>query len=224
LVACSNNTERPYRLPYANGVSVTIIADHEDHANPPEQMFDMRASQRDQVIVAAAPGWIREIEDSKGSTSNTNNYVWIEHPLDYCQPPESEPPSSGGFATECRSCPEGLRRCNEWTLYAHMRQNSVTATPPSGAGLSEGDWVAEGQAIAVEGDVGCQQFTPPSTRHLHFTVFVFEQDSLLAQPSDNGDYEDYADLHGRPERVPLFCTSTGLRLVDTWQSYTPGPC
>lgn len=221
---CADNSEQPYRLPYANGVNVTITADHEDHANPPEKMFDMRAGEADQIIVAAARGWVREIEDTKDSASSTNNYVWIEHPLDYCQAAGSSPPGNGGLATECRTCPDGLGRCNEWTLYAHMREDSVSAAPPLGAGLSVGDWVVEGQAIAVEGDVGCQQFSPPCTRHLHFAVFVFEEDSLLAQPSNNGDYEDYAALHGRPERVPLFCTTAGPRLVDTGLSYTPSAC
>ena len=60
-----------------------------------------------------------------------------------------------------------------------------------------------------------REFSPPCTRHLHFTVFAFEIDSVLSTPSANGDYEDYADLHGRPERVPLFCTAAGLRLVGT---------
>jgi len=220
--ACSPATERPYHLPYADGVEVQITADHTDHQNPPEQMFDLRATQPDQVLVAAAPGWVRFIKDGGNSQASTNNYVWIEHPLDYCQPSGSGPP--GGLAGNCRNCPDGPGRCNEWTLYAHMRQGSVQNAPPNGAGLDVDDWVSEGQAIGVEGDVGCQQFSPPCTRHVHFTVFVFEVDSGLAVPSTNGDYEDYANTNGRPERVPLFCTDAGLRLPRTGDEHVAAPC
>jgi hypothetical protein len=105
-----------------------------------------------------------------------------------------------------------------------MREGSVQNTPPNGAGLDIGDWVSEGQAIAVEGDVGCQQFNPPCSRHVHFTVFAFEVDSVLSTPSPNGDYEEYADLHERPERVPSFCTATGLRVPNTGDVHVAGPC
>jgi hypothetical protein len=228
LLACTNATERPYRLPYASGVEVTITNDHTDHSTPVAEMFDMRATDSGQTIVAAAPGWIREIEDTKDSSSATNNYVWIEHPLDYCQPP-------GGITTgpptgECRTCAAGVGKCNEWTLYAHMLQNSVASRDHN-----VGDWVEEGEAIATEGDVGftpCGGSTSPQCgRHLHFVVFTIDRDATSAQgaPTVNGDYEFYAINQaefgdGRPERVPLFCTADGLRLVRTGQSYLPGAC
>ena len=223
IVGCSAPpTERPYRFPYANGVEAEVTADHTDHQTPEEAMFDLRATQPDQVVVAAAPGWIRFIDDEGSSSSPTNNYVWIEHPLDYCQPAGRGTPDE--LVGNCRDCPEGLGRCNEWTLYAHMQEGSVRDAPPGGAGLDVDDWVNEGQAIGIEGDVGCQQFNPPCSRHLHFTVFVFEVDSLLATPSPNGDYEDYADMYERPERVPLFCTDAGLRLVRTGEDHVAAPC
>lgn len=228
VAACSNPTERPYRLPYAAGTEVTITNDHIDHSTPDADMFDMRATDAGRLVVAAAPGWVREIEDSKDSSSSTNNYVWIEHPLDYCQPP-------GGITTmpapptECRTCPRGVGKCNEWSLYAHMEQGSVTSR------VSLNQWVEEGQPIGVEGDVG---FTPCGNgqrgdcgRHLHFAVFTIDRDALSATglPTDDGDYEDYATFQemfgdGRPERVPLFCTSAGLRLVRSGQTHVPGPC
>ncbi len=224
VAACAGGTERPYRLPYGAGTEVTITADHTDHQRPREKMFDMRARQSGAVITAAAPGWVREIEDSKDSTSPTNNYVWIEHPLDYCQP-------VGGLTTQpnppanCRTCPKGLGKCNEWTLYAHFQQGSV------GQRVSPNQWVEEGQPIGLEGDVGCQQFSPPCTRHLHFTVFTIDRDATSAQnlPDVNGAYEFYAQTQemfgdGRPERVPLFCTSAGLRLVRTGETHMPGAC
>jgi hypothetical protein len=230
LAACANPTERPYHLPYAAGTEVLVTNDHRTHSTPEAEMFDMQATQSNQTLVAAAPGWIREVEDSKDSSSPTNNYVWIEHPLDYCQPP-------GGITTQptppsdCRTCPQGVGKCNEWTLYAHMQQGSV-----SGLGLAPGSWVNEGQPIGIEGDVG---YTPcggsrraDCGRHLHFTVFTIDRTTLAAanQPTDDGDYEDWAKFEvkfgsgQRPERVPLFCTADGLRLVRAGQTYVAGPC
>lgn len=223
-----------YRLPYADGVAVTITADHEDHQTPPEKMFDMRASQPNQVLAAAAEGWVRFIKDTGDSSEPTNNYVWIEHPLDYCQP--LEPVLGGapqrGQGEDCRTCPDGVGKCNEWTVYAHMAEDSVRAAPPLGAGLSENDWVNAGQAIGIEGDVG---FTPcpPSTagqplcgRHVHFAVFQIDRDTQAAQltPTDEGDYEPYADIFGRTELVPTFCTADGLRAPDTGDTHVAGPC
>lgn len=226
IVACADSTDRPYRLPYADGTEVTITADHNDHQSPPEKMFDIKATQPGQVLAAAAAGWVREIEDSGDSASSTNNYVWIEHPLDYCQPvggvTTAPPPPS-----QCRTCPRGLGKCNEWTLYAHMEEDSVRGF----AGLSEGDVVAAGQPIGIEGDVGftpCATAPPPPLcgRHVHFTIFEIDRDTLAAQsvPSVNGDYEFYASVFGRTERVPLFCTSTGYRYPRTGDTHVAAPC
>ena len=230
LAACANAAERPYRLPYANGVAATFTADQDDHSSPDAPMFDIRATLPNQVLAAAAPGWVRFIKDTGNSSEPTNNYVWIEHPLDYCQPAGSAPPGNGGLVGPCRECPEGLGHCNEWTLYAHMREGSVTLEPPAGAGLVPGQWVVEGQAIGVEGDVGftpCPDATAGQAlcgRHVHFAVFVFEESSILAQPTENGDYEAYAKMYGRPERVPLFCTAGGHVIANTGETHVAGAC
>ncbi len=210
FVGISACTQATYRLPYTNGTEVEITADHKTHSTPDAEMFDMRATSPNQVLAAAKAGWVRYIKDGGNSASSTNNFVWIEHPLSYCQPQGSVPPGSGGLATPCVTCSKGLGRCNEWTLYAHMAQNSVTHD----AGLSIGDWVTAGQPIGIESDVG---FTPGG-RHVHFAIWTFEKDTSTAQPDDNGTYENYVDhamqfleLEERPELVPLFCTSQGLR-------------
>lgn len=215
---CDNPSGQPYRLPYVDGTEVTILVDHEDHTTPVADMFDMRATFPNQFLAAAAEGWVREIKDTGDSSASTNNYVWIEHPLDYCQPttPEYERPSP---PNSCKSCADGLGKCNEWTLYAHMSLGSVTFI----AGLSENDWVDAGQMIGIEGDVG---FTPGG-RHVHFTLFKIDRDTISGgtlSPTVNGDYEPYADLFGRPELVPLFCTSTGLAYPRTGDTHVAGPC
>lgn len=202
VVSISACTKAPYRLPYVNGTEIEITQDHNTHTTPKAEMFDMRATSPDQVLAAAKAGWVRYIKDSGNSAASTNNYVWIEHPLNYCQPSGSAPPGSGGFGVPCVTCAKGLGRCNEWTLYAHMAQNSVTGD----AGLSVGDWVTAGQPIGIESNVGFAD-----GRHVHFTVWKFEEDSVLATPTVNGDYEPYVNMYGRPEVVPLFCTTEGLR-------------
>ena len=218
VVSVSACTRTPYRLPYVNGTEVQITQDHTTHTTPEEKMFDIRATTQRQTLAAAKSGWVRYVKETGNSSAATNNYVWIEHPLDYCQPSGSAPPGNGGLATTCKTCSKGLGRCNEWTLYAHMEQNSVSA-----AGVSVGDWVTAGQPIGIESDVGktfCAPgvTTPLCGRHVHFAVWKFEVDSALAKPTDlfnpkddDGDYEEYAEMYGRPEVVPLFCTAQGLR-------------
>ena len=228
-----------YRLPYANGVNVKVTADDLDHGSPAKNKFDLAATEPGKVLVAAAPGWVRFIEDGNDAGGNANNnYVWIEHPLDFCQPPAS---GSLGSTTpvNCKSCPRGLGKCNEWTLTVHMRKNSVTAAPPLGAGLGANAWVSAGRAIGVEGSVGtvfgpngrCTDADfmndPFCGRHAHFNVFVFDADAPGANnvPTVNGDYEAYASsLSQRPERVPSFCTQAGLRFVRTGEVHIAAPC
>ncbi len=203
LSAC---TETVSRLPYVNGTEVEITNDHETHTTPVADMFDLRGTSPDRVLAAVKPGWVRHVKETGDSSATTNNFVWIEHPLNYCQPSGSMPPGNGGLAQSCKTCPKGLGRCNEWSLYAHMKKNSV--------GPEVGDWVTAGQPIGTEGDVG---FTPGG-RHVHFAIWTFEKESNTARPDENGSYEDYVSfatrflgLEGRPERVPLFCTASGLR-------------
>ncbi len=218
-------TQTPYRLPYVNGTEVEVMQDHTTHSTPTAEMFDIRATSANQTLAAAKAGWVRFIKDSGNSSASTNNYVWIEHPLNYCQPPGSAAPGTE-IAIPCKRCNKGLGRCNEWTLYAHMVEDSVTAA--AGAGLSVGDWVTTGQPIGVEGDVGFTpcgaSVTPLCGRHVHFAVWRFEVDSLLARPSQDGDYEDYVDMYGRPELVPRFCTSTGLRYPRQGDVYVVADC
>jgi len=229
-----------YRLPYADGVEVRVNQDDLTHGSPAKNMFDLAGVAPEQVLVASAPGWVRFFEDSNviGGNAN-NNFIWIEHPLDYCQLPTSE--SLGSKApTDCKSCPRGLGKCSEWTLTVHMRTGSITLPPPNGAGLTVGQWVEAGQPIGIEGAVGyvvksdgnrCSDAdyanNPLCGRHAHFNVFVFDKDHPQAAglPTVNGDYEAYANtLAERPERVPSFCTSEGLRFVRQGEVHIAAPC
>ncbi|WP_299488968.1 hypothetical protein [Acaryochloris sp. IP29b_bin.137] len=232
-------TDGLYRLPYADGVDVEVTQDDLTHRTPAMNMFDFAGVATEQILVATAPGWVRYFEDENevGGTAN-NNYIWIEHPLDYCQTSSSEAIGST-TPTTCKPCPKGLGKCNEWTLTVHMRNRSITSAPPLGAGLSLNEWVVAGQPIGIEGAVGvvfknnmrCSDgdfaVDPLCGRHAHFNVFVFDSDVPVENqiPTVNGDYEEYAkQLSERPERVPAFCTQAGLRFVRKGEVHTAAPC
>lgn len=215
LIGCTYGT---YRLPYADGVQVTVASNHNTHTTPQADMYDIIANSPNQPLVAAAAGWVRWIKDSGNSTASTNNYVWIEHPEPFCQNPNDTarndwPGKPADYENTCKLCPRGANYCNEWTLYAHMAQDSVQGN----AGLSRHDWVEQGQFIGTESDVG---FTPGG-RHLHWAVF---QAPTTLTPDTNGAYEAFAIANGRPERIPLVCTTTGRRILQTNGVYIGDPC
>ena len=226
LLAIGACTKSPYRLPYPDGTQVLVVQDDRTHTTPVARMFDFRAPQGGIPLLAAQSGWVRFVKDSGNSNANTNNYVWIEHPLDYCQPFGSAPPGNGGLVANCRTCSEGLGRCNEWSAYIHMEQGSVAA-----AGIIEGDWVTAGTPIGIEGDVGfsdCGTSTAPDCgRHGHFHVWTMKEAAFSATktPDENGDYDAYIDTFGAREGlVPAFCTASGLRRVMQGNTYIAGAC
>ena len=74
-----------YRMPYQDGTVVDVVTDHVTHSTPHAYMYDLQAQNAaSHEIVAAAPGWIRFIDDSHEEPTDDNNYVWIEHPYPFC--------------------------------------------------------------------------------------------------------------------------------------------
>lgn len=116
-----------YRVPYSNGITVTVNNDHYTH--DPLGRYDLKGSGFGgscgvaYPIVAAAEGIIRRIVDNNNvhgpdcssNCTQYNNYVWIEH-------------ANG-----------------EWTKYSHMKYQSTTID----AGLSVGDQVCAGTFWAM---------------------------------------------------------------------------
>ena len=128
-----------YRIGYEDNVVINVYSDVYTH--DPLGKYDILTSSNDPDIVAAAPGWIRWIEEDNfddchpGGDGNPccwwkNNYVIIEHPN------------------------------GEWTGYTHMQQWSST-----NAGIAVGDWVTAGTPLGIEGNVGCS-----TEDHLHFEI------------------------------------------------------
>lgn len=202
-VGCAAGT---YRMPYADGTLVEIYKDHVTHSSPEAYMYDIIAQNGSPPeIVAAAPGRVRFIQDHKSvSQCNCggpdpacrNNFVWIEH---------TDPEYS-------HSCHQGT--CSEWTIYAHLQQDSVTGA----AGLEVGDWVEAGDLLGYEGDIGCASVGD----HLHWMVAVLPP---LIAPSSNGDYEAYVNSTGeRPELIPKVCHQGGAQVLWRDSTYTAAGC
>src|SRR5262245_20810694 len=204
-----------YRMPYANGTSVEVVNDHVTHSTPKAYMYDIKAQHpMPAAIVAAAPGWIRFIDDSHQEPTSDNNYVWIEHPYPFCPVDASRadwPGKPANYDSTCVPCDRDF--CNEWTTYAHMTKNSVRVD----AGLSEGDWVDAGDFLGYEDNVGMA-----SGKHLHWHVAVIPPDTL---PTYNGYYLDYVDDTGeQPEVIPIVCHQGGQSVLWRTGTYTAAGC
>lgn len=220
LTACA---EGEYRLPYVDGTRVEVVQDFQTHTTPVGSMFDMVALDPPGIVAAAAPGWVRFIEDSHAGNGagQPNNYVWIEHPGDYCQDPGDVlrsrwPGKRASHDRDCIPCEKDF--CNEWTVYAHFVEGSVTDAFPMGASLQEGDWVEAGQPIGIEGDVGYAFGV-----HLHWHVAIIDPG---VEPDENGYYEDWSGgaWHSSPELIPVVCYQGGASVLYQGLTYTAGPC
>ncbi|PSJ43126.1 M23 family metallopeptidase [Allosphingosinicella deserti] len=125
----SRQSEGSYRLPYADGTTLSVFDDADTHR--PGGALDLIGEPRTggpHRIVAAADGTImalvdryKEKQSGRAAELCRNNYLWLSHVN------------------------------GEWTLHSHMRSGSSSAK----AGLKVGDKVRAGQYLGDEGDVGC---------------------------------------------------------------------
>jgi len=205
-----------YRMPYQDGTVVDVINDHVSHSTPHAYMYDLKAlNAASPAIVAAAPGWIRFIDDSHEEPTDDNNYVWIEHPEPFCPVDASRaswPGKPANYDSTCIPCNKEF--CNEWTTYAHMTKDSVRGA----AELSEGQWVEAGDFLGYEDQVGMATIGD----HLHWHVAVIPPDT---QPTYQGYYLDYVDATGiHPEVIPIVCHADGQSVIWRFGVYTAAGC
>ena len=204
-----------YRMPYENGTVVEVVNDHVTHSSPEAYMYDIKAQNpTPAAIVAAAPGWVRFIDDSHEEPTNDNNYVWIEHPYPFCPVDASRahwPGKPANYDASCIPCDRDF--CNEWTTYAHMTKDSVRVD----AGLSEGDWVEAGRFLGFEDEVGWASIG----EHLHWHVAVIPPDT---EPTYNGYYQDYVDTGEQPEVIPIVCHQGGRSVLWRTGTYAAAGC
>ncbi len=185
-----------YRIPFANGTSVTANNDHHTHPNAFDRV-DLGADDFS-TVVAAASGIIRGLVDSNGDDpeehsctdddtvvgdcSDYNNYVWIEHPN------------------------------GEWTKYTHMETGSVTAS-----GWSVGGTILVGEAIGLMSDVGAA--TGP---HLHFEVAVPSDPNDITPFSQLGGFIQGSNVVTFV--CDIQTVGDGDNLYTQGESYTANPC
>jgi murein DD-endopeptidase MepM/ murein hydrolase activator NlpD len=184
-----------YRLPYANGTTVRANNDHTNHPAALNRIDLGGRNGSNYVIVAAADGWLRIIED--------DNTLWC---------PNADPGDPDPCEGVANCCERDDVSCNadcknnfvwiehpngEWTKYSHMRTGSVADN-----GHMQDDFVQAGEALGIEGRVGLA-----GGNHLHFEVAV-PNDGLNSFTDDGflvGDGDPTTNDYNRQNRVPAFC-------------------
>ncbi len=205
-----------YRMPYKDGTLVEVARDHVTHPSPDAYMYDLEARNASPAeIVAAAPGWVRFIEDGNQEPTDENNFVWIEHPYPFCpvDPNRADwPGKPANYDSTCIPCDRDF--CNEWTTYGHFAKDSVRGD----AELSEGDWVEAGHFLGFEDEVGVAYGV-----HLHWHVSVMPPD---ATPVCNGYFLDCDEVSTAqlPEVIPIVCHQGGPSVLWRNGIYTAADC
>jgi hypothetical protein len=207
-----------YRIPYADGVEVTVTQDHHTHGGETgaKDRIDMTAGVG-AVIVASASGWIRGIVDRHGNSPGAGDGQDIngdpqDDSLEHaCQDEIDEEGNRIPDSVVTGLCqhynnyvwiehPNG-----EWTKYSHFGTGTVSAN-----GWSVGDWIEAGEVLGLENDVGVA-----SGAHLHYEVGVPNDPTDPTPFSTNGGF-----IQG-VNRVPLVC---GIFTYSQGLVATADPC
>ncbi len=205
-------SEGVYRIPFDDGIAVTVFADHHDHS--PLDRIDMGAGTG-QPVVAAASGIIRAVVDFNGNFPGAGDGVdkngaaqndALEHS---CQDGTPAIPDSVvvGLCQEYNNYVWIEHPNGEWTKYTHLGTGTVTAL-----GWVVGLPVNVGDILGAEGDVG-----RASGSHLHHEAAV---------PTDPNDLTPFSTLGGFIEGVnvvPFVCDIPG-NLYATGAQYVANPC
>ncbi len=209
-------SEGVYRIPYDDGIGVTVSGDHHDHS--PVDRIDMFAGVG-QPVVAASSGIIRAVVDVHGTFPNPGNGVdtagnaqndALEHSCQDAADFMGNPiPNSVVFGL-CQDYnnyvwiehPNG-----EWTKYTHFGTGTVTAL-----GWVVGMPVNVGDVLGLEGDVG-----RAGGPHLHFEV---------ALPNDPNDLTPFSTLGGFVQGVNVvpFVCDIPTNLYATGAAYVAADC
>jgi hypothetical protein len=205
-------SEGVYRIPYDDGIGVTVTGDHHDHS--PVNRIDMSAGTG-QPIVAAGSGIIRAIVDFNGNFPGAGDGVdkfgnpqndALEHS---CQDGTPAIPNSVvvGLCQEYNNYVWIEHPNGEWTKYTHMGTGTVTAL-----GWVVGMQINVGDVLGLEGDVG-----RASGSHLHHEVGV---------PTNPNDLTPFSTLGGFIQGinvVPYVC-DIPTNLYATGAAYVANPC
>ncbi len=186
-----------YRLPYANATEVRAINDHTNHPSALNRIDLGGLGGGPYVIVAAAPGWLRIIED--------DNTLWCPAATGINPDPCGALPPTQCCERSDISCNSGCRNNyvwiehpnGEWTKYSHMNTGSVAAN-----GHQLNDFVASGEALGIQGRIGFA-----GGPHLHFEV-ARPHDGIASFASDGflvGDGDPSSSDYNRQNRIAAYC-------------------
>jgi len=205
-------SEGIYRIPFDDGIGVTITGDHHDHS--PVNRIDMVAGLG-QPVVAAASGILRAVVDFNGNFPGAGDGVdkfgnaqndALEHS---CQDGSPAVPNSVvvGLCQEYNNYVWIEHPNGEWTKYTHMGTGTVTAL-----GWAVGMPINVGDILGFEGDIG-----RAGGNHLHFEVAV---------PTNPDDLTPFSTLGGFIQGVnvvPYVC-DIPTNLYATGAAYVAADC
>jgi hypothetical protein len=216
-------TQGVYRIPYEDGVDVTVSFDHHDHGGPNgnRNRVDMVGDVAGFDIVAAAGGWIRGIVDKNGNDGGNGDGVdkngaaqndALEHSCVDAQDMNGNSIPNSVVVGLCQDYnnyvwiehPNG-----EWSKYTHLATGSVVAN-----GWSVGDWIDAGEVIGTESDVG-----RAGGRHLHHEI------ALPNDPTDPTPFSTDGGFIQGTNIVPVVCGIVNAE--NTYlkgETYTANPC
>ena len=205
-----------YRVPYADGLTVTANNDHHNHPNAPNRV-DMAVGEGN-VLVAAASGIIRGIVDFNGDDYGRGDGLASDGVTP--QDDALEDNCSGDGDNPVGSCSDynnyvWIEHPNgEWTKYSHPETGSVTID----FGWSVGDTILVGQPLGFEGKVGAANGS-----HLHFEVAAVPPGSGTTPFSTLGGF-----VPSGWNVVAQVCfvdgDDNGDGLYTDGESYTAGEC
>ncbi len=231
-----------YRLPYQSGTMVTMSNDHTNHPTTLNRIDMTGQGGGQHTVVAAGDGIIRRIQDENNTfcpNSATN-----------------DPAICNGYSGPSAACCErDNTACNsacannyiwiehtngEWTKYTHIRNNSA-----DNLGRFEGEFVADGTPLGIEGDVGFAsgphvhfevarpkhvQKAPPAGADMNSPPDVysdwFDSAGFLRGDDDPGTVVDSSDGttaidYNRQNRIPIFCQ---LGFAEAGETYLAQSC
>lgn len=202
-----------YRIPFDDGVALTVSGDHHDH-NPVDRI-DMVAVAANQLVVAAASGIIRAVVDFHGNSPGPGDGLAndgsaqndaLEHS---CQDGMPAIPNSVvvGLCQDYNNYVWIEHPNGEWTKYTHMGTGTVTAN-----GWAVGMPVNTGDVLGIEGDVG-----RAGGRHSHFEA------AIPTNPNDPTPFSTLGGFIAGVNVVPFVC-DIPTNLYDTGSAYVAADC
>lgn len=215
-----------YRIPYANGTTVTANNDHHNHPNAVDRV-DLGGPDLG-TVVAAASGIIRAAVDHHGDyLDRGDGLAWdgVTPQDDSLEHACRDLKDSMGFSIPDSTVKGLCQQHNnfvwiehpngEWTKYTHFMTGTVTTDN----GWAVGDTVLVGQVLGLQGDVGSA-----SGPHVHFEVADVPPGSSGAPSNSDGFVQNAWNVVTQVCFGPDNGDDNGDRLYTDGEEYEARPC